>query len=437
VTERSGAGDKALPGPLEGVRVLEAGTFIAGPFAGQQLADLGAEVVKIEPPRVGDPMRHWRDLGPGDLWWPSLARNTRLVALDLSTPEGAEVFRRLAEEAHVLVENFRPGTLERWGIGPAALWERNPRLVVVRVSGFGQDGPRAAEPGFGSVGEAMGGIRHLTGWPDRPSTRTGISLGDQVTSLFAVIGALGALRVAERTGVGQVVDVAICEAVLALMESTVAEYELCGVVRNRTGPALPGVAPSNVYPTREGAEVLIAANSDTTFRRLADALGLAELPKDPRFSTHTERGRHAAELDALIAARTSTLGAEELLARCRDAQVPATKVYTAADIASDPHFRARGAIRRVPVDGLGPVAMSAPVPRFSRSTTAIRWPGPLAVGADTGEVLRAWAGLADEDLARLEAAGAVSRPGPAAPAGGGERAPGGASGLCPEPTEAR
>ena len=381
---------KVTQPPLDGVKVLEIGTFIAGPFAGQQLGDLGAEVVKVEPPGLGDPMRRWRDLGKGDLWWPSISRNKRMVELDLASEPGATTFLELASHADIVLENFRPGTLERWGIGPTELLERNPKLVVVRVSGFGQDGPRSPEPGFGSIGEAIGGLRHLTGWPDQPSARCGISLGDEVTALFATIGAISALRVAERTGHGQVVDVAIYESVFALMESTVAEYEIDGRIRNRTGGALPGVAPSNVYLTADGAEILIAANSDATFKRLAQVLGRVDLVERPEFATHTERGRHADDLDAIIAAETRAWTARHLLAECRRMGVPASKVYDAADIVDDPHFAARQTIVRHAVDGIGLVAMPAPVPRFSCSRTMVRWPGARAVGADTAAVLDDW-----------------------------------------------
>lgn len=384
--------------PLDGVRVLEVGTFIAGPFAGQQLGDLGADVVKIESPKGGDPLRHWRDLGPGDLWWPSIARNKRLVALDLSEKSGADVFRRLCQEADILIENFRPGALERWGVGPEILWEVNPRLVVVRISGFGQDGPLSNNPGFGSIGEAMGGIRHLTGWPDRPSTRVGISLGDEITALFGVIGALSALRVAEKTGVGQVVDVAIYEAVFALMESTVAEYELLGHIRNRSGATLPNIAPSNTYPTADGTELLIAANSDVMFHRLMVALDLEEIATEARFRNHVERGRHAAEVDEIISKRTILLPAHEVMQKCRSAGVPVGKVYTAADMSADPHFAARNAISRVAVEGVGLVPMPAPTPRFSRTPTEIRWPGSKVIGAHTREVLHEWVGLTDEQI---------------------------------------
>lgn len=383
--------------PLDGVRVLEIGTFIAGPFAGQQLGDLGAEVVKVEPPGPGDPMRSWRDFGKGDLWWPSISRNKRLIELDLASEPGASTFLDLASHADIVVENFRPGTLERWGIGPTQLLERNPAIVIVRVSGFGQTGPRSSEPGFGSIAEAMGGIRHLTGWPDQPSARCGVSLGDEVSGLFATIGAISALRVAEHSGQGQVVDVSLYESVFALMESTIAEYEIHGRIRNRTGSALPAVAPSNVYPTKDLAEVLIAANSDVMFRRLAQVLRRVDLIERAEFANHTARGQHADDLDVIISAETRKWETSHLLAECQRMGVPASKVYDAADIVSDPHFSARHTIERHAVDGVGLVAMPAPVPRFSRSATTVRWPGGRAVGADTPAVLSEW-GVAERVL---------------------------------------
>ncbi|MDV6247037.1 CaiB/BaiF CoA transferase family protein [Rhodococcus opacus] len=392
--------------PLSGVRVVEIGTFIAGPFAGQQLGDLGAEVIKIEQPGAGDPMRRWRDFGNGDLWWPSIARNKQSVTMKLSDPEVRDVFLSLVRSADILIENFRPGTIEKWGLGPDILLAENPRLVITRVSGFGQSGPRATEPGFGSVGEAMGGIRHLTGWPDRVSTRAGISLGDEIASLFATIGTLGALRHAERTGQGQVVDVAIYEAVFALMESTVAEYELAGHIRGRTGPLLPGVVPSNVYATNDQQEVLIAANSDAIYHRLIQALGIDELIEDHTLARHEARADHADHIDKLIGARTGQMSTDELLKLLVDADVPHGKIYTAADIATDEHYAARNAIIRRDVDGLGAVAMPAPTPRLSATPGRIGHVGP-PLGAHTDEVLSRICGLDASALDQLRASGAI------------------------------
>jgi formyl-CoA transferase len=397
---------EAVQSPLSGVRVLEVGTFIAGPFAGQQLGDLGAEVIKIEQPGDGDPMRRWRDFGNGDLWWPSIARNKKSVTLNLSHATSRDIFLKLAAQCDVLVENFRPGTLEKWGIGPDVLLTTNPRLVITRVSGFGQTGPRSQEPGFGSVGEAMGGIRHLTGWPDRVSTRAGISLGDEISSLFATIGTLAALRHAERTGEGQVVDVAIYEAVFALMESTVAEYELAGHVRSRTGPLLPGVVPSNAYVTAEGAEVLIAANSDAIYDRLIHALDLEELIGDETLASHVDRAPHAERIDKIINARTGQLTTQELLARLTAVGIPHGQIYAAPDIAEDEHYADRQTILRPEVPGHGRVAMPAPIPRLTRTPGAVRHVGP-DLGAHTEQILSEYAGLTPDEITELRLDGVV------------------------------
>ena len=295
-------------GPLTGVRVVEAGVLLAGPFCAQLLGDFGAEVIKVEQPDGGDPMRQWgREKPHGkSLWFPVVARNKKSVTCNLRMPEGQQLMRDLLAAADVFVENFRPGTLERWGLAPEELHRINPRLVVVRVTAFGQDGPYASRAGYGSIGEAMGGIRHVTGDPSTPPSRIGVCLGDSLAGTFAALGAMMGLRVAGSTGQGQVVDSAIYESVLALMESLVPEYALTGYVRERTGSILPNVAPSNAYPTRDGATVLIAANQDTVFRRLAAVMGRPDLADDPRYATHAARGAHQAELDDLIAAWTLT-----------------------------------------------------------------------------------------------------------------------------------
>src|SRR4051812_12424644 len=301
-------------GPLTGVRVLELGNFIAGPFAGQLLGDYGADVIKVESPGDGDPMRRWGVTRDGDsLWWPSIGRNKRSIVLDMRHRRAQRITARLSEQCDVVLENFRPGLLERWGLSYDELAARNPKLVMVHVSGFGQTGPLAGQAGFGSVGEAMGGIRHTTGSPDRPPSRAGISLGDALASVFAVIGTLAALVRARDTGTGQEVDVAIYEAVAALMESTMADFELGGVTRSRSGSVLPGVAPSNVYPTADGAEVVIAANADNVFGRLCEAMGHIELATDPRFATHQDRGVNMVELDRLVGAWTATAPCDEIL----------------------------------------------------------------------------------------------------------------------------
>ncbi len=369
-------------GPLAHLRVLELGSLIAGPFAGQLLGDYGAEVIKVEPP-TGDPMRRWGVVHEGEgLWWTSIARNKRSVVLDLRTDEGAAAAKRLAVSADVVIENFRPGQVEQWGLGYDDLVADNPGLVLVHVSGYGRTGPRAGEAGFGSIGEAMGGIRHTTGAADGPSSRAGISLGDSLAGMFAVIGALAALEERRHSGHGQEVDVALYEAVAALMESSLADAEVAGTVRGRTGGVLPGVAPSNAYATADGAEVLIAGNADTVFARLCDAMGAPELATDDRYATHAARGANAAALDARIEAWTRTLAAEDLLALLAEHAVPSGRVYTAADALADPHYAARGMIQRLTSTGGTTMPVPGVVPRFSRTPGTIRSAGP-ALGADT------------------------------------------------------
>lgn len=388
-------------GPLDGVRVLELGSFIAGPFSGQLLGDYGAEVIKIESPGDGDPMRRWGVTRDGDsLWWPSIARNKRSVTLDLRSDRARSVLPKLAAECDIVIENFRPGRLEEWGLDYAALSAKNPRLVVVHISGFGQTGPRAKDAGFGSIGEAMGGIRHTTGNPELPPTRTGVSLGDALAAMFGVIGSLAALTEARETGLGQEVDVAIYEAVAALMESTMADYELGGVVRSRSGSVLPGVAPSNVYPTADGSDVLIAANADTVFTRLCGAMGRPELAIDERYVTHAGRGENMEELDGLIAAWTATFSAAKLLELLEDHGVPAGQIYTARDMVTDPHYLARGMVQRVTSFQGWDVPVTGVVPTFSRTPGAIRTAGP-PLGEDTVAVLRDVVGLDDSEIASL------------------------------------
>lgn len=391
-----------MSGPLAGVRVLELGSFIAGPFAGQLLADYGAEVIKVEPPAKGDAMRTWGQTLDGEsLWWPTIARGKRSVAIDLHADEGRAVLRALADEVDVVLENFRPGLLARWGLDHATLSRTNPGLVMVHVSGFGQTGPRSADAGFGSIGEAMGGIRHTTGEPDRPPARAGVSLGDSLAGLFAVIGTLAALHDRSRTGQGQEVDVAIYEAVAALMESTLADHALAGVTRGRSGSVLPGVAPSNVYPTADGSGVIVAANADGVFARLMKVVGRPELAGDPRFADHQARGANAVELDRIIGEWTATRRAEEVLVELAGAGVPAGQIYTAAEMLDDEHYRARDMILELVTAAGRAVPSTGLVPKFSRSTPATPRPGP-PLGADTPLVADAVrrAGLDYEELVR-------------------------------------
>lgn len=366
----------AAEGPLHHIRVLELGSLIAGPFAGQLLGDYGAEVIKVEPP-TGDPMRTWGVCHEGEgLWWTSIASNKASVVLDLRSSEGQAAARRLALTADIVIENFRPGQVEKWGLGYDELAASNPGLIMVHVSGYGRTGPRSHEAGFGSIGEGMGGIRHTTGPADGPSSRAGISLGDSLSGMFAVIGALAALAERNESGQGQEVDVALYEAVAALMESSLADAEIAGVVRGRTGGVLPGVAPSNAYPTRDGAEVLIAGNAQSVYGRLCEAMERPDLIDDDRFATHTARGTNAEALDAIIGAWTATLDATDLLELLALHGVPSGRVYTALDALNDPHYLARGMVQRLTSVGGIDMPVTGVVPRFSRTPGSIRTPGP-------------------------------------------------------------
>nr|WP_198950043.1 CoA transferase [Kineosporia sp. A_224] len=395
-------------GPLAGIRVVEMGSLLAGPFCGQLLGDLGAEVLKIEPPGVGDPMRQWgREKPHGQsLWWPVVARNKKSVTVNLRTPQGQDLVRRLVATSDVVVENFRPGTLERWNLGYEALAEVNPRLVLTRVTGFGQSGPYSPRAGYGSIGEAMGGIRYVTGDADRPPSRAGISLGDSLAATYACIGTLAALTERERSGRGQVVDAAIYEAVLAMMESLVTEWQVAGYQRERTGAILPNVAPSNVYPTKDGQTVLVAANQDTVFRRLAAAMGEPELADDERYATHGARGSAQEELDERISRWSAGYLADDLLALLEEHGVPAGRTYRAQDMLRDPHFAARGSIVRVPDKRFGELAMQNVAPRLSRTPGSVRWTGP-DLGEHTRAVLTGILGLSDGEVDELAAAGHV------------------------------
>ena len=399
-----------MNGPLSGIRVVELGSFIAGPFAGQLLGDYGAEVIKVEPPEVGDPMRKWGhcDSEGHSFWWPAIARNKKSIAIDLRSTQGRAVARDLALQSDVVLENFTPGRLAEWQLGYEHLAKDNPGLIMTHVSGFGQTGPRATDPGFGSIGEAMGGIRHTTGWPDRQSTRAGISLGDAIASLFAVIGTMAALNERQHSGKGQEVDVAIYEAVFALMESTVADFELGGHIRGRTGSVLPRVAPSNVYPTADGADVLIAGNADAIFRRICDAMNRSDLADDPRYINHESRGANQTELDDLIAAWTSELPVEELEAILDTNAIPYGRIFTAPDMLTDPQFAARQIIERYEDQVLGKdVPMAAPVPNFSRTPGRIASTGP-ELGQHPDKVLSEVASYSDKQIRELHTQGIVA-----------------------------
>lgn len=397
-------------GPLAGLRVLELGSFIAGPFAGQLLGDYGAEVMKIEAPGAGDPMRRWGVVRDGEgLWWAAIARNKRSVAVDLRSERGREVVRQLAAVCDVVIENFRPGRLDEWGLDYSTLSELNPRVIVVHVSGFGQTGPRADEAGFGSIGEAVGGIRHTTGDPDRRPARSGISLGDSLAALFAVVGTLAAVNERTRSGRGQEVDVAIYEAVAALMESTIVDYDVAGILRGRTGSVLPGVAPSNSYLCVDGSEIVIAANADAVFRRLCAAIGRPELADDPRYRDHASRGANMAELDGEVEAWSRAQAPDAALEQLARFGVPAGKVFTARDMLADPHYAAREMILR-PFDGTGSATpMPGIVPKYSRTPGGVSTTGPR-LGEHTRDVLHRYLGLRDDEWVELLELGLVEEP---------------------------
>lgn len=393
---------------LGDIRVVEMGQLLAGPFAGQIMADFGAEVIKCEPPGSGDPMRQWgREKPHGlSLWWPVVARNKKSITLNLRTPEGQALAKDLIARSDVLIENFRPGTMERWGLGYDELSAINPGLVMIRVTGFGQDGPYASQPGYGSIGEAMGGLRFVTGNPDAPPSRSGISIGDTLAATFAAIGGLVALHARRQTGRGQVVDSAIYEAVLAVMESLIPEYALGGYIRERTGPILPNVAPSNVYPTADGQMLLVAANQDTVFARLADAMGRPELASDPKFKTHGARGENQQELDDLISAWSGALTADELRARMIEFGVPTGQIYRAPEMLADPHFAARDAIVKIAHPEFGSVPMQNVFPKLSATPGTVKWAGP-GLGAHNDEIYKGLLGLTDDRLADLAEAGTI------------------------------
>ena len=377
--------------PLHGIRVVEMGQLIAGPFVGSLLADFGADVVKLEPPGDGDPMRQWGCVKDGrSLSWAVISRNKRCVVADLRTADGQQFARDLIGQADILVENFRPGTLERFNLEPEDLRTDNPGLIIVRVSGYGQTGPYSPRAGYGAIGEAMGGLRQLVGEPDRPPSRVGISIGDSLAGMRGALGALVALAARQRTGVGDVVDVSIYESVLGMMEALVPDYAVGGLTRQRTGSTLPGIAPSNVYPTRSGEHILIAANQDTVFKRLAEAMSRPELGDDPRFATHLGRGEHSIELDGIIAEWSVTKDAQDVLDTLETFAVPAGRMYRAEHMLEDPHFKARESIEFIPDRDLGDVPMPAVFPKLTDRPGVIKWIGRDRPGTDTDAVRDEW-----------------------------------------------
>ena len=392
-------------GALNGLRVVEMGQLIAGPFCGQLLGDMGADVIKVEPPGDGDPMREWGQ-GADKVNWEVIGRNKRSVSANLRIPEGQSLVRKLIAKADVLIENFKPGTLEKWGLGPDLLHAENPGLIIARMSGYGQTGPYSDRAGFGGIGEAMGGWRYIVGEPDRPPSRMGVSIGDTLTASYGCMGVLAALHVREKTGMGQVVDAALYESVLQVMESLVPEYDHMGLIRERSGSFLPGIAPSNVYSCKDG-EYMIGANKDSLWKRLAEAMGRPELGDDPRYATHVARGENQLELDALINDWSKTLTIEQVDALMIEYSIPAGKVYRAPEMLADPHFAAREAIIEVETERFGKMKMQNAFPKLSATPSGVHRPAPSVVGQHNAEVYGELLGLGAGDLAQLRAAGAI------------------------------
>lgn len=395
-----------MSGPLAGVRVLELGSLIAGPFCAKTLADFGAEVVKVEPPGDGDPLRRWRKMRNGvSLWWQVQSRNKRSITLDLRKPEGQEAVRRLAAKSDILIENFRPGAMERWNLGWEQLSAANPKLVMVRISGYGQSGPYRERPGFAAIAEAVGGLRYVTGYPDRPPVRPNLSVGDTLASLHGVIGALLALRHIQNGGGGQVIDVALYESVFNVMESLLPEYDAQGFVRERSGSSLPGIAPSNLYPCKDGSYVLIAGNADSLYRRLMSAIGREDLRDDPALAKNDGRAAQMERIDTAIAEWTSRLSQKEVLERMEEAEVPAGRIYSAADIAADPHYAAREMLLETVAGDGEPLRQPGVVPKLSATPGAVRRAAPK-LGEHTDEVLRE-AGYSQAEIGALRQKGIV------------------------------
>ncbi|WP_338525887.1 CaiB/BaiF CoA-transferase family protein [Pseudomonas batumici] len=396
-----------MTAPLSGIKVIEIGTLIAAPFAARMLGEFGAEVIKIESIGQGDPLRKWRKLHEGtSLWWYLQSRNKKSLALNLKSAEGIELVKQLAADADVLIENLRPGALEKLGLGWEVLHALNPKLTLVRISGYGQTGPYRDRPGFGAIGEAMGGIRYTTGTPGSPPARVGVSLGDSLASLHGVIGALmSLLRVKSGQGEGQVVDVSLAESVFNVMESLVPEYDLLGHIRERTGGALPGIAPSNTYLTADGAYVVIAGNSDPIYKRLMQVIGRPDLAEAPQFAHNDGRAAQSGLLDAAITHWTSSLPIDDVLLALQDAEVPAGRIYSVADIVADPHYQARDMLLDAQLPGGVRVKMPGIVPKLSETPGVVNWQGP-SLGQHTHDILDGL-GLTEADIERLKAEGVV------------------------------
>ena len=395
------------PRPLEGIRVLEVGQLLAGPFAGCMLAYYGAEVIKVEPPGDGDPLRQWRELDDDgtSYWWRSLGRNKKCVTADLRSEEGRDLVGKLALKCDVLIENFRPGVMEKWGLGPADLWKDNPALVYARISGYGQDGPYASKPGFASVCEGVGGLRYVNGKPGEAPMRPNLSLGDTVAGLHTALGiVMACLHQARNPGTkGQVIDTALYEATFNLLEGVVPEYDGAGVVREPSGSTLTGIVPTNTYRCSDGKFIIIGANGDSIFRRLCETMGRPEMGSDPRLENNAGRVQHEAEIDAVIEDWTGSMDASQALELLEKARVPSGPIYNVADMLADPHFNARGLFEDVDVNG-EPLKVPAIIPKLSETPGRTDWAGP-EVGAFNREVYGELLGLSDEELDSLAAKG--------------------------------
>jgi len=390
---------------LKGLRVVEMGQLLAGPFCGQLLGDMGADIIKVEPPGAGDPMRIWGQ-GKDKVQWEVIARNKKSVSANLRIPEGQELVRKLIATADVLIENFKPGTMEKWGLSPERLLAEQPGLIIARMSGYGQTGPYSDRAGFGGIGEAMGGWRYIVGEPDRPPSRMGVSIGDTLTATYGCIGVLAALHHRSQTGKGQIVDAALYESVLQVMEGLVPEYDHEGVIRERSGSILPGIAPSNVYICKDG-EYMIGANKDSLWQRLAEAMGRPELGTDERYATHLARGQNQLELDELINSWTRTLTVDEVDALMIAYSIPAGRVYRAPEMLADPHFKAREAIIEVETERFGKLKMQGAFPKLSATPSGVRSPAPSLVGQHNEEVYGGLLGLSGAEIGALKAAGAI------------------------------
>jgi len=390
---------------LKGLRVVELGQLLAGPFCGQLLGDMGAEVIKVEPPGAGDPMRVWGQ-GEEKVQWEVIARNKKSVSANLRIPEGQALVRKLIGKADILVENFKPGTMEKWGFSPEALLAEHPGLIIARMSGYGQTGPYSDRAGFGGIGEAMGGWRYIVGEPDRSPSRMGISIGDTLTATYGCMGVLAALHHRSVTGHGQVIDAALYESVLQVMEGLVPEYDHSGFIRERSGSILPGIAPSNVYICKDG-EYMIGANKDSLWQRLAEAMGMPDLGTDPRFATHLARGHNQFELDDIINAWAATLTVDEVDALMIAYSIPAGRVYRAPEMLEDPHFQARDAIIEVETERYGKLKMQGAFPKMSATPSSVRSPAPSIVGQHNAEIYGGLLGMDIAELDRLKAAGAI------------------------------